>query len=121
MAGAAELNIVGSVAGLAEELQIHRHTSVTTTPTKTVRNRQIQAVANTAEALDMGSVTTVGFVVLTATDNNLLVDTSYSVAFSSELTVPEGETVVFRPTGTLYIKNGTSAETVTVDYVICGT
>jgi hypothetical protein len=95
--------------------------STTTTCTKFAHVYQIQAVADTDEALDLGNVTTPQIVLIKCIANDVDVDCSYSASFSADITVNEGEFALFRPVGTVRIKNDDSAEAVTIEAFIWGT
>jgi hypothetical protein len=73
------------------------------TPTYAHYDYLVQTTTNVAQVLNLGSVSTVEAIIIIAKSKVLLVDTSYSVAFSSELTVAEGEFAIFKPSGTAWI------------------
>ena len=72
-------------------------------------------------AVDLGNITTVERMYVKAVANALDVDTSYSAAFSAEVKLAEGESVAFKPAGTVYVNNATSDEKCTVEYLAVGT
>lgn len=119
---AAELNIrVGMfLSGLGLSIDFVEKFTHSQTPAKKMLSIQDQAVADTAEALNLGDVTTIDMILMKATTNDVDVDTSYSSSFSKELSFTEGEVQLFKPEGTVWIKNGTGAEQVTVEYLIIG-
>lgn len=121
---AAELKVVVSaeLTGLGDIMKFlpKRYTAVGT-PTLKLKNRQIQAVADTDEALEMGGITTPIMIIMKCISNDVDIDTSFNSAFSAELTIEEGETQVFKPTGTVYIKNDDAGEASTVEYIVVGT
>ena len=123
MAGSGYLNIVGAVTGLGEPIQIAARGEVVTTPTKVVKLRQIQAVADTEEALNMGGVSTPSLVIVECVSNDVDIDTSFVAAFAAELTVEEGgpPAVIPTPSGTVYVKNNDAGESFTIDVTIVGT
>lgn len=120
MAASCEVTVIGNVSGLDKELIFPEKFTTTTTPTKAFINRQIQAVADTDEALNLGGISTVELIVLKCVTNDVDVDTSYVSSFVAEITVNEGETAVFKPTGTVRIKNDDAAEVSTVQYMVIG-
>lgn len=122
MAATGYINIVGAITGLGEPVQIAARGEVVTTPTKVVKLRQIQATADTEEALNMGGITTPSLVIIKCVSNDVDVDCSFDSTFSAELTVEEsGVPASFQPTGTVYLKNDDAGEKFTVDVTIAGT
>ncbi len=123
MAGAGYINVVGAVTGLGEPVPVIARGDVVTTPTKVVKLRQIQATADTEEALNMGGITTASLIVIECVSNDVDVDTSFVAAFAAELTVEEGgpPAVIPTPSGTVYLKNDDAGEKFTVDVTIVGT
>ncbi len=120
---AAELNIRVSakLTGLGVPIEFLKKFLHSQTPTKKALLNQDQAVADTEEALNIGDVSTIDMIVIYAKTNDVDIDTSYaSATFSKELSMTEGEVQIFKPEGTVYIKNGTSAEQVTVEYFVIG-
>lgn len=119
MAIECSIKILAKVTGGDKDISYPEAFTVTTTPTKPLLNRQIQASADTAEALNLGGIGTVELVIIKATSNDLKVDTSFSSSFNEEITVAEGEVTIFKPSGTPYI-HGDGSNAVTVDYLIIG-
>jgi hypothetical protein len=92
-----------------------------TTPEVVVNvESMVQEVADTAQALDVGSIDTVKGLWITAIENDLLIDTSYSASFSAEVRVREGQSRYIEPYGTVYIKNETALEKCTFGYLVWG-
>ena len=120
MAAECNVRILAKVTGLAEELKLAELFNVTTTPTKASINRQIQAVADTNEALNLCGISTVELIIIKATTNDLLIDTDYVSTFNADQSIAEGESRIIKPSGVVRIKNKDAAETVTVDYLIVG-
>ena len=121
MAATASVKLVATLDGLNKPVEFPIFWSTTTTPTKYVMGRQVQATADTEEALDVGDLTTVLLAVIECISNDVDIDTSFDTTFSSEITCNEGEAQVFTPTGTIYLKNDDAAESFTVDYLLLGT
>jgi hypothetical protein len=121
MAATATARLVVTLEGLAKTIEFPVGWSTTSTPTKYYYGRQVQAVADTAEALEMGNITTPLLVVISCVTNDVDIDTSYSASFNAEQTVNEGECAVFCPAGTVYIKNDDASETSTIDVLVIGT
>lgn len=113
--------ILAKLTGLGKELEAIANFVATATCTRAVYNYQVQAVADTDEILQLGDVTTPELVVIHCVSNDVDVDTSYSAAFSAEIEIQEGEWAVFKPTGTVRIKNDDAAEQSTIEAWIIGT
>ena len=120
MAATGTISIIAELLGLGKEQRFLDKFTVTATPTKAHYNYRQQAVADTAEALDLGGISTVDCIIIKCITNDLSIDTSYSVSFSEEIEVLEGEIAVFNPSGTVYIKNQDSAEQSTYEYLVIG-
>jgi len=121
MAATCVLRLVGEVTGIDDQLDFHVRGDLATTPTKRAEMIQIQATTNTAEALNLGGVTTPLSITIEALDNAVDIDTSYVSAFAAEITLKEGEFATFTPSGTVYIKNNVTGEVCTIHSVIVGT
>ncbi len=120
MAASGTVNIIAQLLGLGVPREFVDRFTLTNTPTKSTTNYRIQAVADTEEALDLGGVSTVDLIVIKAVANDMTIDTTFVSSYVSELIVLEGEIAVFKPTGTVYIKNEDSAEQVTYEYLVIG-
>lgn len=120
MAAECNVTIIAEVTGLGKELKFPEKFSVTTTPTKASINTQIQASADTDEALNLCGISTVELIIIKATDNALLIDTDYVSTFDADQSVAEGECRIIKPSGVVRIKNSTATEVCTVDYLIVG-
>lgn len=120
MAGECNVTIIAEVLGLDKEVSFSEKFAVTTTPTKATLNTQIQATANTEEALNLCGISTVELVIIKAVANDLDIDCDFSSAFDADIHIPEGETRVVKPSGTLYIKNNDIDEACTVSVLIIG-
>ena len=122
MAGAATVRIVATITGLDDQVDTHVLSTMSATPTKRAEIVQVQATADTAEALNLGGITTPKLIIIEAVDNAVDIDNSYVASFSAEVKLAEGEaTVLGEPGGTVYLKNNVAAETFTVRTVIVGT
>jgi hypothetical protein len=121
LAAIAEIRATIEFEGLRKTINFPMEWTTTTTPTKYVQMRQNQAVADTAEALDMGDVTTPLLIALVCVTNDVDLDCNYATSFSADITVNEGEGTIFMPKGTVWIKNNDSAEQSTVEYIVIGT
>jgi len=121
MAGALTLRVVGEVTGLDRQDNFHFLGTLSTTPTMSADLVQVQATADTAEAVSLGGITTPQSVTIRAVENDVQLDTSYSTTFHAELSLAEGEVATFTPEGTLYFCNATAEETATIAVVAVGT
>ena len=120
MAAEARIKITGEVTGLGPELMFSANFVTTNTPTKACINRQVQAVADTDEILNLCGISTIDLVIVTAITNDLVIDSDYASSFDGDTHIPEGETRIIKPVGTIRIKNDDAAEVCTFDYLIVG-
>lgn len=120
MAASGTVSIIAELLGLGKEQRFLDKFTITATPTKAHYNYRQQAVADTAEALDLGGVSTVDCIIIKSITNDLSIDTSYVSSFVEELKLYEGEIAVFTPGGTVYVKNQDSAEQSTYEYLVIG-
>ena len=121
MAAEFKVNLIAKLSGLGKVLEIPESFTTTATPTRIFYQYMVQAVADTAEALAVGDVGTIELIVMKCIANDVDVDTSYVSSFNAEIEIQEGEMAIFKPTGTVYIKNDDTAEQSTVEYWIIGT
>jgi len=120
MAAECTVSIIAEVTGLGQLQQLAEKFSTTTTPARVHYQYMEQATADAEEALDVGDVGTVHLIILKCIANDVDIDTSFSSTFSAEIEVPEGEVTVFKPTGTVYIKNDDSEEKSKIEYLVVG-
>ncbi len=120
MAGECNVSIISEVTGLGQ-LQELSEKFISVTPTRVFYQYMVQATADSDEAIAVGDVGTIELIILKCISNDVDIDTSYSASFSAEIEVQEGQVAVFKPTGTVHIKNNDSSEQVTVEYLIVGT
>ena len=121
MAASCNVNILAELTGLGKELKIPERFSTTATPTRVFYQYMVQATADANEAIAVCDVGTIELIIMHCVSNDVDVDTSYSAAFSAEIQIQEGEMAVFKPTGTVHIKNDDAGEISTVEYWIIGT
>ena len=121
MAASAGINIIVELLGLGKIQSFVDRFNLTTTPTRAHYDYRQMVANNTAEAIDLGGVSTVGVIILKAITNSGNVDTSFSSSFNAELSLPAGEISVFKPSGTAYINSVESDEKVTYEYLVIGT
>lgn len=120
MAASASISIIAELLGLGKDSAFLDRFTMAITPTAKAENYKTQAVADTEEALDLGGVGTVDLVVIKSIGFDMEIDTSFNSTFNAELTVPAGEFAVFKPTGTVYIKNEDAGEQVVYEYFVIG-
>ena len=121
MAASNNISIIAELTGLGFDERFAKAFSTTTTVTAKQHTYQVQATADSEEALELGDVTTPELILLYCVANDVDIDTSFNTTFSAEVTVNEGEFAVFKPTGTVYVKNDDASEEVTVEAFIWGT
>lgn len=121
---AAELNLeyMAELTGLgANDNVMSGRATLGQTPTAVNHQYRTLAVADTAEALDLGDISTVDLIIIRAIDYDLDIDTSYVSSFVAEITALAGEApMIFKPTGTVYVKNSGAGETVQYEYLVVG-
>ena len=121
MSATNNISLIAELTGLGVDERIAKAFSTTTTITAKQHGYQTQAVADTTEALDLGDVSTVELILIHCVSNDVDIDTTYVSSFNAETTVNEGELSVFKPAGTVYIKNDDSGEQSVVEYWVWGT
>ena len=120
MAGTANVTIIVEVEGLDKDASFAEKFTVTTTPTLVAKNIQIQAVADTDEAVNLCGIGTVELMVVKSVSNDVDIDSDYVSSFDADINIAEGETAVFKPAGVVRIKNNDSAEACTISVLIIG-
>lgn len=95
--------------------------NITATPDTKFYNHVTQAVADTDEAIAVGDVGTIEYMIVHCITNDCDIDTSYNSSFSAEVEVQQGEWACFKPTGTVCIKNDDASEQTTIEYWLIGT
>jgi hypothetical protein len=108
--------------GLGEEMNVKEKFDTTTAPTAACHHYRTLAVADTAEALDVGDVAATHMLWIKAVTNDLDVDLDFVSAFDKDLTIQAGEVALIPvPAGTVYVKNNGAGETPVYEYVVLGT
>lgn len=120
MAATGTISIIAELLGLGKDLDFVDRFTLSNTPTKSHYAYREQAVADTAEALDVGDIATIDLIIIKAIANDMEIDTSFVSSASAELIVLEGEIAIFKPSGTVYIDNQDAAEQVTYEYIVIG-
>ena len=122
---AAEFNVkmIAQLAGLGEPINFNKSGTDETTPTAGSYMYRTIAAANTAEALDLGDVSTVTAIILYAIDYDVLIDCDYDdVAFDADLTAKAAgiPVVITYPAGDVYVQ-GETDQTPKYEYIVIGT
>lgn len=120
MAGECTITIIAEVEGLDKDTSFAEKFTVTTTPTLAAKNIQIQAVADTNEAINLCGISTVELIIIKCVSNNVDVDLDFDTTFNADASIAEGETQVFKPAGVLHIKNNGAGEAATISILIIG-
>ena len=105
-----KINLIAQLSGLGEPLNFIKSGTDETTPTAGSYMYRTIAAANTAEALDLGDVSTVTAIVLYAIDYDILIDCDYDdVAFDADLTAKAAgiPAVITYPSGNVYVQGET--------------
>lgn len=113
--------VVSQLTGLGKTFEFSETFITSTTPTKKYYGYQVQSTADTAEALELGNITTPELIIIKCITNDVDIDCNYATSFSADITIHEGEAAVFKPAGTVYIKNNGSSEVSTLEVLIVGT
>lgn len=116
--------ILAKLTGLGKEEEFNKKGTDETTPTASAYMYRTIAVADTAEALDLGDVATVTAIILYAIDYDVDIDCDCAsvAAFDADLTAKAAgiPVVITYPASTVYIK-GESGETPKFEYIVIGT
>lgn len=122
MAAEFKANIVAKLTGLGEQINFIKSGTDETTPTAGSYMYRTIATADTAEALDLGDVSTVTAIVLWAVDYDVDIDCDYVSAFDADLTAKAAgiPAIITYPAGTVYVK-GESGQTPKYEYLVIGT
>ena len=122
MAAEFETSVIAKLTGLGEPIDFIKKGTDETTPTAGTYNYRTIATADTAEALDLGDVSTVTMVILYAVDYDVDIDCDFVSSFDADLTAKAGgiPAVIPYPAGTVYVK-GESGQTPKYEFVVIGT
>lgn len=123
MTASAELSLIFELTGLDEDITFIDKGTDGTTPTAYSKMHRTLGTADTAEALDLGDVSTVQGVVIRAIDYDLDIDCDFSSSFDADITAKAGEfpALIPNPAGTVYVKNNGASETPQYVYAVWGT
>ena len=122
MAATFQVKMIAQLAGLGEQIDFIKSGTDETTPTAGSYMYRTIATANTAEALDLGDVTTVTAIILYAVDYDVDIDCDYVAAFDADLTAKAAglPVVITYPAGVVYVK-GETGQTPKFEYLVIGT
>ena len=122
MAATFQVKMIAQLTGLGEQIDFIKSGTDETTPTAGSYMYRKIVTANTAEALDLGDVTTVTAIVLYAVDYDVDIDCDYVAAFDADLTAKAAglPVVITYPAGTVYVK-GETDQTPKFEYLVIGT
>lgn len=121
MAASAGVNIIVELLGLGGMQSFVKRFTLGETPTESHYNYRIQEAKDEEELLALGSVSTVDLIAIKAVTEDMIVDTSYDTAFSTEIIIPKGEIALFKPVGTLiYVMNRIALKQCSYEYIVIG-
>ena len=122
MAAEFKINLIAKLTGLGEQVDFIKTGTDETTPTAGAYMYRTIATADTAEALDLGDVSTVTAIILYAVDYDVDIDCDYVAAFDADLTAKAAgiPVVITYPAGTVYVQ-GETDQTPKYEYVVIGT
>lgn len=123
MAATCEVSITVELLGLGRDQIFIDKATGGTTPTGATYHYVTLATTNTAEALDLGDISTVTELAIKAITEDLDVDLDYVSAFDADFTIKAGEpaAVIPNPSGTIYVKNTTADKVPVYEVFIAGT
>lgn len=122
MAAEFTCSVIAQLTGLGRELEFAEKGTDETTPTAGTYNYRVIVAADTAEALDLGDVSTVTAIVLYAIDYDVDIDCDFVSAFDADMTAKAAgiPVVITYPAGTVYVQ-GESGQTPKFEYLVIGT
>lgn len=121
MAATFNLSCIAELVGLGEDLVFTKKGTDETTPTAGSYMYRTITTANTAEALDLGDVSTVTAIVLYAIDYDVDIDCDFVTSFDADMTAKAAglPVVITYPAGTVYVQ-GETDQTPKFEYVVIG-
>jgi len=122
MAAEFKINMMAQLSGLGEQIDFIKSGTDETTPTAGSYMYRTIAIANDAEALDLGDVSTVTAIVLYAVDYDVDIDCDYDdVAFDADLTAKAAgiPVVITYPAGNVYVQ-GETDQTPKYEFLVIG-
>lgn len=122
MAASFDVKLLAQLTGLGEQVDFIKTGTDETTPTAGSYMYRTIATANTAEALDLGDVSTVTAIILYAVDYDVDIDCDFVSSFDADLTAKAAgiPVVITYPAGTVYVQ-GETDQTPAYEYVVIGT
>lgn len=122
MAAEGNISVIAELIGLGNEVRFAKRGSDETTPTAGTYNYRTIATADTAEALDLGDISTVTLIMLWAVDYDVMIDCNFVSSFDSHMTAKAAgiPAIIPYPSGTVYVK-GESGQTPKYEYICWGT
>jgi len=122
MAAEFKVNLIAKLSGLGEAVNFAKTGTDETTPTAGAYMYRTIAAANTAEALDLGDVSTVTMIILYAVDYDVDIDCDFVTSFDADLTAKAAgiPAVIPYPAGTVYVQ-GETDQTPKYEYLVIGT
>jgi len=122
MAAAFDVSVIAQLTGLGNQIDFAEKGADETTPTAATYNYRTMVDSDTAEALDLGDVSTVTCAILYAIDYDVLIDCDFVSSFDADMTakaagIPE---VIPYPYGDVYVQ-GESGQTPKFEVLIVGT
>lgn len=123
MTAQVDISVIVELTGLGKNQDFIDKATDGTTPTAATYNYRVLATGDTAEALDLGDISTVQGIAIKAIDYDLDIDCDYVSAFDADMTVKAGEpaAIIMNPAGTVYVKNNGAGETPAYEYLCWGT
>lgn len=122
MAAEANITLMAELTGLGKDMRFFERFSTTATPTAATHAYITQTTGGTAQALELGDVSTVALIIIKAITEDLSIDTSWVTPnFVEEIAVQEGEVAMFKPGGTVYVKNQDGTEVAVLEALVIGT
>lgn len=122
MAAEFKVKMSAQLSGLGEQINFIKQGTDETTPTAGSYMYRTIATANTAEALDLGDVSTVTAIILYAVDFDVDIDCDWVSSFDADLTAKAAgiPVVITYPAGTVYVQ-GETDQTPKFEYLLIGT
>ena len=119
-----KVKMMAQLSGLGEPVNFIKSGTDETTPTAGSYMYRTIAAANTAEALDLGDVSTVTAIVLFAVDYDIIIDCDCANvgSFDADLTAKAAgiPVVITYPAGNVYVQ-GETDQTSKYEYLVIGT
>lgn len=117
-----DVSVIAQLTGLGKQIEFAEKGTDETPPTAATYNYRVMVASDTAEALDLGDVSTPTCAILYAVDYDVLIDCDYSDSFDVDMTAKAAgiPAVIPYPAGDIYVQ-GESGETPKFEYILVGT